>query len=146
MTPRPPRTRRRKVPPQRWWRGARLTRYGKQAISALVLVGTLLLREREPSVPVAKREEDQPPSWATEPPDGVDWGKVSTTGLPIPQKPFSDQKLPPCTEPYQRVINGGCWMVVGTAPCPGVVYEYEERCYQPVASKPTPRLPTSIEE
>lgn len=143
--PTPPRPRRRKTaPPQRWWRGRRLTRYGREAISVLVLVGTLLLREREAAIPVAKREEEGPPVWATDIIHVQDDGGRSVGGIPLPAGPLKHQQRPPCGGVEEYAINGGCWVLTGHAPCSSVVYVHAGRCYVP--SKMSARLPTSIEE
>jgi hypothetical protein len=64
-------------------------------------------------------------------------------GEEVPTEPLPDQRLPPCKKPLIK-INGGCWVLVGdqSPPCPGESYEWQKRCYLPVAAKP-PRPATS---
>lgn len=143
--PRPrPLPRRRKAPrPPRWWRGRRLTAYGREAISVLVLVGTLFLRDK-PALPVAKREEDRPPVWATDVVQVQDGGHQSVGGIPLPPGPLKDQQRPPCGGVEEYAINGGCWVLAGHAPCSSIVYAHGGRCYLP--SRAMARIPTSLGE
>lgn len=136
--------RRRKPASQRWWMGRRLTAYGKQALSVLVLAGTLFLREGQPVVPVSKREEEQPPVWAADVLQVQDGGSQSVGGIPIPSAPLNGQQRPPCSGVEEYAINGGCWVLAGHAPCSSVVYVHGGRCYLP--SKASQRPPTSVTE
>lgn len=136
--------RRRKPATARWWRGRRLTAYGKQAISVLVLAGTLFLREHQTPAILAKREEEQPPDvWAVDLRGPEAWWGISGPSRRIPEKPFPEQKTPPCLERLEEAVNGACWLALDAkAPCPHTTFEHSGRCYYPV--KRAQRLPTSI--
>lgn len=138
--------RRRKPATPRWWAGRRLTAYGKQALSVLVLMGTLLLREHSPSVPVAKREEEAPPDvWAVDLRGPEAWWGVSAPSRAIPSKPFPEQKTPPCIDRLEEAISGACWLVLDAKePCPPSTFGHGGRCYYPV--KLVQRPPTSVTE
>lgn len=141
---RPPIRRRRPTTP-RWWTGRRLTAYGKQAISVLVLVGTLFLREQQVAVPVAKRDEEAPPDvWAVDLRGPEAWWGISGPSRKVPAKPFPEQKTPPCTPPDEEGIAGGCWLALrSSAPCAPAAFEHAGRCFYPV--RRAERLPTSVQ-
>lgn len=142
---RPPTPRRRRKPATaRWWRGRRLTAYGKQALSVLVLIGTILLREHQTPAILAKREEEQPPDvWAVDLRGPESWWGISGPSRRIPEKPFPEQKTPPCTPPDEEGIAGGCWLALrSVAPCATAAFEHSGRCYYPV--KRAQRPPTSV--
>jgi len=64
---------------------------------------------------------------------------------PMPDGPTPGQKRPPCTEPGEIEIKGGCWWAVVGAehpPCGKNKYEYKGFCYAPVPNS-TERMPTS---
>jgi hypothetical protein len=111
----------------------------------LVLVGTLFLRERSPSVPLAKREEEAPPDiWAVDLRGPEAWWGISGPSRSVPAKPFPEQKTPPCLARLEEPINGGCWLVLAAgAPCPERTFEHGGRCFIPV--QVTQRPPTSID-
>lgn len=140
---RPPR--RRRTPDARWWRGRRLTAYGREAISVLVLVGTLFLRDR-PALPVAKREEERPPDiWTVDMRGPEAWWGYSAAARKVPSKPFPGQKTPPCTPRAERELSGGCWSPhLEKPPCPAGFFEAQEMCLTPVQA--TARIPTSLGE
>ncbi len=52
---------------------------------------------------------------------------------PMPEKPFPDQRRPPCDPNGQTEIRGGCWYRAGTAkpPCGQGVYAWQGACYMP---------------
>jgi hypothetical protein len=112
----------------------------------LVLAGTLFLREeQQPTVPVAKREEDAPPPlvWTVDTNAG---GPAISGGrsYPMPPQPRPEQKRPPCIPRTEREVNGGCWTPhAEKPPCPYGTVEHGGSCYQPVAAANRP--PTSIE-
>jgi serine/threonine protein kinase len=63
----------------------------------------------------------------------------------MPDEPGPGQKHPPCTEPGELEIKGGCWWAVVGAeppPCRKNKYEYKGVCYVPVINS-TERVPTS---
>jgi hypothetical protein len=64
----------------------------------------------------------------------------------VPDEPVPGQKQPPCNHRAAVVINGGCWLPVGTerSPCEPSDYEHGGRCYGPLFSK-AERVPTSDE-
>ncbi|WP_224246105.1 serine/threonine protein kinase [Hyalangium gracile] len=66
-------------------------------------------------------------------------------GAKMPNTPLPGQRKPPCEPRLQRVINGGCWVPIGTAkpPCGPTAVDYEGGCYMPVYD--APRQPTSGE-
>lgn len=140
-----PLRRRRKPPTPRWWKGRRLTAYGREAVSVLVLVGTLFLRDQQAAVPVAKREEEAPPDiWVvdvrtTTSPEGL--------SKPMPSRPaMKDQLRPPCNHPGDVVkyteVSGACWLEVVQRPPCGELYEHTGRCFVPV--RVAERPPTSF--
>ncbi|OJH41409.1 hypothetical protein [Cystobacter ferrugineus] len=62
---------------------------------------------------------------------------------PMPEKPFKEQRKPPCFEETEVEIRGGCWIEhTKKAPCPRSTAEYQGKCYIPV-KKPDP-LPRSL--
>lgn len=133
--------RRRKPTTPRWWAGRRLTAYGREALSVLVLVGTLFLREHQAAVPPVKREEDEPASiWvidirASSSPDGM--------SRPMPSRSAMKEQLrPPCNHPGDIVkyteANGACWLEVVQRPPCGELYEHTGRCFVPVTSAQRP--------
>ncbi|WP_224247990.1 serine/threonine protein kinase [Hyalangium gracile] len=63
-------------------------------------------------------------------------------GLSMPEKPFPDQRTPPCDRNGEVVIRGGCWYRLGDAqlPCRDDAYEWKGACYLP--SYP-PRRPST---
>jgi serine/threonine protein kinase len=65
-------------------------------------------------------------------------------GEPIPEKPEPGQKQPPCNNPDQRAINGGCWVPITIKPPCQDFYEHDGRCYAPVPQGAR-RPPTSKE-
>lgn len=61
---------------------------------------------------------------------------------PLPDRPFTNQSLPPCVPNKGEVeIKGGCWIELAKkAPCFDDQAEYEGKCYLPVAKKkPVPQ-------
>ncbi|EPX61158.1 hypothetical protein D187_000941 [Cystobacter fuscus DSM 2262] len=63
---------------------------------------------------------------------------------PMPEKPFKEQRKPPCFEETEVEIRGGCWIEhTKRAPCPRSTAEYQGKCYIPVR-KPDPP-PTSLQ-
>ncbi|MFE8595768.1 hypothetical protein [Archangium violaceum] len=60
---------------------------------------------------------------------------------PMPREPFKGQKRPPCTRYAEVELVGACWLPHKLkAPCPDVLYEYQEECYSPAFSaKPPPQ-------
>lgn len=135
--------RRRKPATARWWAGRRLTAYGREALSVLVLVGTLFLRD-QPGLPVAKREEDRPPDvWAVDLRGPEAWWGLSASARVMPPRPFPEQKRPPCMPGGEAEVNGGCWIPHrADAPCPSNTFEHGGRCYLPV--RVSERPPTSL--
>ncbi|WP_375770697.1 hypothetical protein NR798_07295 [Archangium gephyra] len=65
-------------------------------------------------------------------------------GFPMPDKPFAEQKKPPCDALVGEVeLRGGCWLELAKRPpCPKGAADYQGKCY--VAVGATPRAPTSI--
>ncbi|MFL5358611.1 hypothetical protein [Archangium sp.] len=72
--------------------------------------------------------------------DTVDAGEL-VVARPLPREPLKGQKRPPCTRYVEVEINGGCWAEHALkAPCPDVLYEYEDKCYLAAFSaKPPPQ-------
>jgi serine/threonine protein kinase len=70
---------------------------------------------------------------------------IPSLGRSMPSKPYPDQRRPPCIPMMETEINGGCWVMVGSAkpPCGDRMYEYEGACY--LASFDGPKTPTSGE-
>lgn len=137
--------RRRKPATPRWWTGRRLTAYGKQAISVLVLVGTLFLRERSPVVPVKRDEEEPPGIWTVDLRGAEVWWGMSGPARELPSKPFPEQKRPPCTPRAERELAGGCWSPhLEKPPCPVGFFEAHGMCLTPV--RVADRPPTSVTE
>ncbi|WNG30809.1 hypothetical protein F0U62_47430 [Cystobacter fuscus] len=63
---------------------------------------------------------------------------------PMPEKPFKEQRKPPCLEETEVEVRGGCWIEhTKKAPCPRSTAEYQGKCYIPVR-KPAP-LPQSLQ-
>lgn len=64
-------------------------------------------------------------------------------GLSMPEKPFPDQRKPPCNRNGEVEIRGGCWYRLGdaTLPCRESAYEWKKACYVP--SELPRRQPTS---
>jgi eukaryotic-like serine/threonine-protein kinase len=64
-------------------------------------------------------------------------------GSPMPEKPFPDQRTPPCTRHGETEIRGGCWYALrdATPPCKEDAYEWKGACYAP--SFPIHRQTTS---
>jgi len=64
-------------------------------------------------------------------------------GLPMPERPFPDQRKPPCGENGEREIRGGCWdrLADGKPPCRADAYDWKGECYLPV--RDPRRQPTS---
>lgn len=145
-TRRPSRPRRKRKASPAWWKGRRLTEFGRQSISVLVLAATLFLRERTPAVPVVKREEEAPPAvWSVDVRGPDSWWGVSAAARRLPPRPFPEQKHPPCMPPDEEAINGGCWLALrSVAPCASTAFEHAGRCYHPV--KQAQRPPTSLVE
>ena len=65
-------------------------------------------------------------------------------GFPMPNKPFEEQKKPPCDALVGEVeLRGGCWLELAKRPqCPKGAAEDQGKCY--VAVGAVPRAPTSI--
>lgn len=62
----------------------------------------------------------------------------------VPKKPQKDWKRPPCKSAMdEHPINGACWQRTTIKPPCGPLYEYEGRCYRPIAV--LPRLPSAID-
>ncbi|HYH98737.1 hypothetical protein [Hyalangium sp.] len=61
---------------------------------------------------------------------------------PLPKKPASGQRKPPCHPTGEIAALGACWAVLShKPPCNGFGYEHEDRCV--IASFDSPRQPTS---
>jgi hypothetical protein len=59
---------------------------------------------------------------------------------PMPEKPFKDQRKPPCLEGTETELRGGCWLELAkTTPCPRSTAEYQGKCYMPTREVPVPR-------
>ncbi|MET0406321.1 MAG: hypothetical protein ABW123_28135 [Cystobacter sp.] len=57
---------------------------------------------------------------------------------PMPEKPFNQQRKPPCIEGREEEVQGGCWILhTKTAPCQKGTAEHQGKCYVPV-KKPVP--------
>jgi len=62
----------------------------------------------------------------------------------VPETPFKWQKKAPCDpDAYETVMNGGCWVEVGTAPCRSKAFEKAGKCFRPVAQD-SPLPPSSL--
>ncbi len=70
------------------------------------------------------------------------WKPPASMSREVPREPLKGQRRPPCEPRTHIVINGGCWMRVGTVkpPCDDT-FEHEGACYFPVPG--SPRQPTS---
>jgi hypothetical protein len=82
--------------------------------------------------------------------DNGDMG-MGVIAYPLPAKPFRDQAKPPCKRgrsgKSEVEINGGCWVELARRPpCEDDDAEYQGKCYLPVSSDRSRRLPRSIEE
>lgn len=74
----------------------------------------------------------------------VDAG-VTAIARAIPDKPFKDQRRPPCKPRVETEISGGCWIPHELkAPCPEELYEYQGKCYTYSAQPQRP--PQSLEQ
>jgi hypothetical protein len=64
-------------------------------------------------------------------------------GLPMPERPFPDQRKPPCGENGGTEIRGGCWdrLADVKSPCRTDAYDWKGECYLPV--RDPQRQPTS---
>jgi hypothetical protein len=64
-------------------------------------------------------------------------------GLPMPERPFPDQRKPPCGENGGTEIRGGCWhrLADSKPPCSDDSYAWMGECYMP--ARETQRQPTS---
>lgn len=80
-------------------------------------------------------------------PAEIPQGSERTVSREIPDAPRPGQQRPPCAQRAAKVVNGGCWLPVGTEkpPCDTGLYEHAGRCYFP-APKTTERTPTSEEQ
>jgi len=59
--------------------------------------------------------------------------------LKMPPQPYSWQKPGPCNpEAAEHDIRGGCWVQVGTAPCPSLTFEEAGKCYRPIERRAPP--------
>jgi hypothetical protein len=81
--------------------------------------------------------------------DNGDTG-MGVIAYPLPAKPFRDQATPPCKRGKsgrsEVEINGGCWVELARRPpCEDDDAEYQGKCYLPVSSDRSRRLPQSIE-
>lgn len=75
------------------------------------------------------KEEDIVLSHGTD----VDAGAIAR---PMPDKPVRGQKTPPCSNPPEVEIRGGCWIEIAQRPpCPKRTAEYESKCYIGVGSE-----------
>ncbi|HLL85458.1 MAG TPA: hypothetical protein VK420_22490, partial [Longimicrobium sp.] len=64
--------------------------------------------------------------------------------MKVPLQPYSWQKRGPCNPNRAQVeIRGGCWVQVGTAPCPSETFEEAGKCY--LAVEQTKRPPPQSE-
>ncbi|WP_434381146.1 hypothetical protein [Melittangium boletus] len=64
---------------------------------------------------------------------------LSAIGYAMPEKPFDEQKRPPCIPVTETELRGGCWVQMKhDAPCPPSSAEYEGHCYMPSKRK-TPK-------
>ena len=71
----------------------------------------------------------------------LSWGVIA---YPMPEKPFKEQRTPPCMPELEVEIRGGCWVQAAqTAPCPRGSAEYQGKCYVAV-KKPEP-VPRSVQ-
>jgi hypothetical protein len=68
--------------------------------------------------------------------------KASRPSRPLPEKPFPNQRQPPCTPLVETALRGACWVALDVKPpCGNDAYEWEGKCYIPAIS--TARQPTS---
>jgi len=60
----------------------------------------------------------------------------------VPNGMAANQKPAPCDASLgETAINGGCWVYIADVPPPcGRLYQYENRCYRPVAADPKPAV------
>ncbi|EPX55856.1 hypothetical protein D187_008111 [Cystobacter fuscus DSM 2262] len=128
QTPMPSRTRRRAV------------RWGLAGAGVALTVGlALLLWPRAPEHSPARNPLGESPSFT----DGKDLS-TGAIAYPMPEKPFSEQRKPPCMPELEVEIRGGCWVQAAqTAPCPRGSAEYQGKCYVAV-KKPDP-VPRSVQ-
>lgn len=71
-------------------------------------------------------------------------GGFPAIAYPMPEKPFKEQRKPPCVPDLEVEVRGGCWILhTRTAPCPRSSAEFQGRCYVPV-KKPDPE-PSSLQ-
>ncbi|HYO72204.1 MAG TPA: hypothetical protein VEU33_39640 [Archangium sp.] len=67
----------------------------------------------------------------------------SVLARPLPRAPFKGQKRPPCTRYAEVELFDACWLPHELkAPCPDVLYEYQDKCYSPAFSARPP--PSSL--
>jgi len=72
--------------------------------------------------------------------------KLSSPAIayPMPEKPFKEQRKPPCMPETEVEVRGGCWVRHERhAPCPPGTAEHQGRCYVAV-KKPDPE-PSSVQ-
>ncbi|WP_434384027.1 hypothetical protein [Melittangium boletus] len=93
---------------------------------------------------VAERvEKDHVPGESIFFADGQDLS-VAGIAYKMPDKPFKEQRKPPCLKETEVEVLGGCWILhTKTAPCPPSTAEYQGKCYFPVR-KPDP-APNSVQ-
>jgi hypothetical protein len=116
----------------------RAMRWGLAGV-ALAVGLALLLWPRTSTPPEMRASPDDTPTF-------MNGQKLSspTIAYPMPEKPFKQQRKPPCMPETEVEIRGGCWMRHHRdAPCPPGTAEYQGGCYVAV-KKPDPE-PTSIQ-
>jgi hypothetical protein len=129
QTPKPSRSRRRAM------------RWSLAGAGVALAAGLAFLPwSRAPEHSLARSQPGESPSFT----DGRD---LSTKAIayPMPEKPFKEQRKPPCMPELEVEIRGGCWIQAAqTAPCPRGSAEYQGKCYVAV-KKPDP-VPSSVHQ
>ncbi len=116
----------------------RAMRWGLAGV-ALAAGLALLLWPRTSDQSLTRSRPGESPSFT----DGKDLSS-GAIAYPMPEKPFKEQRKPPCMPELEVEIRGGCWVQAAqTAPCPRGSAEYQGKCYVAV-KKPDP-VPSSVE-
>lgn len=132
---------RQSVPLKRKHWARRGERMGAAAVMVAVLLSSLWARRAEtPESPFLEQVSM---------PDAMTYSDMEDNPFPVigyamPEKPFEEQKRPPCIPVTEVEIRGGCWAQHKMdAPCPPSTAEYQGHCYIPSRRK-TPK-PTAVQ-
>ncbi|HLL55320.1 MAG TPA: hypothetical protein VK447_17310, partial [Myxococcaceae bacterium] len=118
-------------------------------VGALLVGGLLLAQGKDESPRPDPQEHASTADAVVEPPEAfppsgtgihareVASGEMGNRSRAIPSRPYKGQKKEACDpEAAEVLINGGCWVPVGSAPCPSKTFEHEGKCYRPLLEGP----------